>query len=76
MFTTYLAHMLIPWLLTVAVIAALMSCHRRHQMTKAQAKRRSEIVRALSDLSRNGWANALPCDYEPLERELRIIEAA
>lgn len=39
------------------------------------SKRRSEIIRRLSELSRNGWQNALPCDYEPLERELREIEA-
>ena len=37
-------------------------------------KRRSEIIKVLSDLSRNGWANALPIDYEPLERELRELE--
>jgi hypothetical protein len=36
--------------------------------------RRSEIIRQLCELSRNGWANARPCDYEPLERELREIE--
>lgn len=45
-------------------------------MTRAQQKRRSEIIKTLSDLSRNGWANALPCDYEPLEKELRELERA
>jgi hypothetical protein len=40
-------------------------------MTKAQkAKRISEITRQLSELSRNGWAGALECDYKPLEKEL------
>ena len=34
-------------------------------------KRRSIIIGQLCDLSKNGWANAKPCDYEPLERELR-----
>lgn len=43
--------------------------------TKALAARRREIIRALAELSRNGWANARPYDYEPLERELREIEA-
>jgi hypothetical protein len=36
-------------------------------------KRKSDIIRALSDLSRNGWANARPEDYEPLEAELRKL---
>lgn len=36
--------------------------------------RRSAIIAELSRLSRNGWANARPCDYEPLEAELRSIE--
>jgi hypothetical protein len=44
-------------------------------MTKAQAKRRLEIIKLLSDLSKNGWRDAKPYDYEPLERELRKIEA-
>jgi hypothetical protein len=34
-------------------------------------KRKSEIVRWLSEMSRNGWANARIEDYQPLERELR-----
>jgi hypothetical protein len=37
------------------------------------AKRRSAIIQELARLSRNGWADALPCDYEPLERELREL---
>lgn len=32
---------------------------------------RSELVR----MSRDGWKNAKPEDYQPLERELREIEA-
>lgn len=35
---------------------------------------RSQIIKMLCELSRNGWANAVPCDYEPLERELAQIE--
>lgn len=37
--------------------------------------RRSIIVKTLSDLSRDGWRHAKAIDYEPLERELRQIEA-
>jgi hypothetical protein len=40
-------------------------------MSKKQ--RRTAIIKALSDLSRNGWANARPYDYEPLEAELRKL---
>jgi hypothetical protein len=43
--------------------------------TSKHAKRRTEIIKALADLSKKGWANARPCDYEPLERELRALEA-
>lgn len=42
--------------------------------SRAQArpsKRRLQIIRMLCDLSRNGWVNAKPEDYEPLEAELR-----
>ena len=42
-------------------------------MTKNQ-KRRSEIIRELCKLSQNGWQNAKPCDYEPLEAELKKLE--
>jgi hypothetical protein len=41
-------------------------------MKKAE-KRRREIIRTLCDLSREGWKNAKPYDYEPLERELREL---
>jgi hypothetical protein len=45
-------------------------------MTKTQKqKRRSEIIKQLSDLSRNGWAGALECDYKPLEKELAELDA-
>lgn len=37
------------------------------------ANRKSAIITQLSDLSRNGWANATPYDYEPLERELNRL---
>jgi hypothetical protein len=41
--------------------------------TKKQRQRRRQIVRELSQLSRDGWRDAKPCDYEPLERELRML---
>jgi hypothetical protein len=41
-----------------------------------QIRRRSQIIRILSDLSRNGWANARPADYQPLEAELAAINLA
>lgn len=40
--------------------------------TKDQ-KRRGEIIRALSDLAKGGWAGAKPYDYQPLEQELQQI---
>jgi hypothetical protein len=43
------------------------------KMTKNQ-KRRSEIIRELCKLSQGGWQNAKPCDYEPLEAELKKLE--
>lgn len=36
--------------------------------------RRSQIIATLSELSKHGWANALPEDYEPLEKELRQLD--
>jgi hypothetical protein len=35
--------------------------------------RKRELIRQLSDLSRNGWRLAKPYDYLPLEAELREI---
>jgi hypothetical protein len=43
-------------------------------MTRKERNRRTEIIKQLCDLSRNGWARALPCDYELLEMELRALE--
>lgn len=40
------------------------------------AARRSAIIAELCRMSRDGWQNARPCDYEPLERELRELESA
>lgn len=37
--------------------------------------RRRAIIKELSDLSRGGWANARSCDWEPLERELAVLNA-
>jgi hypothetical protein len=45
-----------------------------NKLTKKQRARRSAIIAELCRLSRNGWANALPCDYVPLEAELRALE--
>ncbi len=43
-------------------------------MTAAQKRRRRvELIRQLSDLSKGGWANARPEDYLPLEAELRRL---
>lgn len=33
-------------------------------------KRRTEIIIALSDMSRGGWEHSTPSEYERLEREL------
>jgi hypothetical protein len=41
----------------------------------AKQRRRIEIIKALSELSRNGWANSRPEDYLPLEAELRELES-
>lgn len=42
-------------------------------LTKKERNRRSLIIAELSRLSRNGWANARPDDYMPLERELSAL---
>jgi hypothetical protein len=44
-------------------------------LTHRDRARRSAIIRELSDLSRNGWSQARPCDYQPLERELEALNA-
>lgn len=43
-------------------------------MSRRKLERRSEIIRELCKLSRAEWANAMPCDYEPLEAELKRLE--
>ncbi|MEY9247585.1 hypothetical protein [Bradyrhizobium elkanii] len=44
-------------------------------MTEKQRKRRRmALIRLLSDMSRNGWANARFEDYHPVEVELRELE--
>lgn len=43
-------------------------------MTKKQRARRTAIIKQLSELSRDGWKNTKPCDYQPLEAELRQLE--
>ena len=37
-------------------------------------KRRSFLIKMLSDLSKNGWENAHEADWKPLEDELAILE--
>ena len=45
-------------------------------MTRKQARaRRRAIIAELSRLLRDGWANARPCDYPPLEAELKTLES-
>lgn len=46
-----------------------MANHRTRQLTK----RRIEIIKELSELSRSGWRYAKYDDYIPLERELDNI---
>ena len=46
----------------------------RHGFTREERKRRSYLIRVLSDLSKDGWARATYSDYRPLECELRQIE--
>jgi hypothetical protein len=48
-----------------------------NQKPRKQSKRqrRSFIIGELCRLSRDGWKHARPCDYEPLERELRELPA-
>lgn len=46
-------------------------------MTKAQIKRRRmALIHVLSELSKDGWRNAIPADYVPVEAELRSLELA
>lgn len=45
-----------------------------HQANRPKrSRRRRAIVTELSRLSRNGWSDARPNDYLPLESELRAI---
>lgn len=45
------------------------------KMTRVQRrKRRSALIKVLCELSRDGWRNAIPADYLPLEAELRLLE--
>ncbi len=39
-------------------------------MAKMTKQRRSLLIGELCRLSRNGWANARPEDYQPIEAEL------
>jgi hypothetical protein len=47
---------------------------KQRTMTARARKHRTAIIKILSDLSRGGWQNARPQDYQPLEAELRLIE--
>ena len=42
-------------------------------MNKRDAARSSVIIRKLTKMSRNGWRDARPSDYRPLEIELRKL---
>jgi hypothetical protein len=42
-------------------------------MRKREAARCRIIIAQLTKLSRNGWRDAKPCDYLPLEEELRRL---
>jgi hypothetical protein len=42
-------------------------------LTRKDRKRLAEINHQLARLSRNGWQNAIPADYVPLEKELLEI---
>jgi hypothetical protein len=44
-------------------------------LTPEQIERRRKIIAQLCELSCNGWRNAKPCDYQPLEAELRRLLA-
>jgi hypothetical protein len=44
-------------------------------MTKKKLARMNAIIRELTRLSRNGWRDARPSDYLPLERELKALLA-
>jgi hypothetical protein len=44
-------------------------------LTKKEFSRLREIIRQLCELSRDGWRHAKPCDYRPLEAELKALEA-
>ena len=44
-------------------------------LTKADRKRLSLIIAELCKLSRNGWRNARPVDYQPLEKEFHELVA-
>lgn len=44
-------------------------------MSRAKVRARAAAIRSeLVRLSRDGWRNAKPCDYEPLETELRTLD--
>jgi len=48
---------------------------KSRKLNKRQRLERCAIIRSeLVKMSRNGWRDAKPCDYEPLERELRTLE--
>lgn len=44
------------------------------KVTKKQLQDRiNEIIKQLSEMSRDGWKNAKPYDYQPLEEELASL---
>jgi hypothetical protein len=43
-------------------------------LTKKQLRRKTAIIRILSEMSKDGWRNARFDDYRPLEVELHQLE--
>lgn len=41
-------------------------------LSKAQQRRRTEIIKILSDMSRD-WSRWSACDWQPLETELKSL---
>ena len=40
----------------------------------AQRRLRARLIQRLSDMSKNGWRDARPEDYKPLERQLNEMK--
>jgi hypothetical protein len=71
----YDGHLVFRGILFALAFEAGVACLSRMggDMTKKEFARYRAIILELSDLSRNGWSNALPSDYAPLEAEFRAL---